>query len=175
MIGFSPMAPEDAMAIDRQPSQRVQLGLDDAMTIEAAEDMVRYGEAWCARRAGGKDGGRIVACLGLRETFAGRSGVAWAILAKGIGGAHVAVTRFARRRIAASALVRIEAVVKAGVDAEAVLTCFPGIDGHALLEAVLSVPSAETRWAGAVGMTPVAVLRKFGAASATHVLFERIA
>lgn len=91
----------------------------------------------------------MVACLGLRETFPGRQAVAWAILAEGIGAAHLAISRFARRRIAESPLRRIEAIVRAEVHAECV-------------------------WARLVGLQAAHVLRCFGAQSETHVLFERI-
>lgn len=143
-VSIVPMRAEDAIAIQRQASQRVQLGLERQITLEEAQDLVDGGEAWTAY-----DGERIAACMGLRETFPGRQGVAWAILAEGVGRAHLAVTRFARQRVAASPLVRIEAIVRAEVPAECV-------------------------WAKLVGLTPAHVLRKFGAASETHVLFERI-
>lgn len=167
-----PMVADDAGRIERQPSQRMALGIEAGVevTTEIAADLIAGGEAWSVER-----GGRVVACLGLRETFPGVQGVAWAILAEGIGAAHLVTTRHARARIAASPLRRIEAVCRAGVDAEAILTAFPDLDPTQLLEAVLSVPSPETRWAAAAGLIPVHVLRKFGAASETHVLFERIA
>lgn len=142
-VAFTPMLAIDAMEIVRQPSQAEQLGELRHMTIEEAESLADGGEAWTARRDG-----RIVACFGLKETFAGRQAVAWAIFASGIGAAHVAITRFARARIAASGLRRIEAIVRT---------------------------DAEITWAGLVGLSPAHVLEKFGAASERHVLFERIA
>lgn len=167
------MLPEDGDRLQRQPSQRMMLGIDRGATLsaEVAEDLIAGGEAWSIETSDG----RLAACVGLRETFPGVQGVAWAVLAEGIGPTHLAVTRHAQRRIADSPLRRIEAVCRAGIDAEAVLILYPDLDPTQLLEAVLTVPSPETRWAAAAGLTPVHVLRKFGAASETHVLFERIA
>lgn len=165
------MAAEDAIEIQRQASQRVQLGLARDMGLEEAEALaLGDGEAWTLFA-----GARIVACVGLRETFPGAQAVAWAILAEGIGTAHLAVTRHARERIQASRLNRIEAICTASLDAEAVLAKTGPLDPGQLLEAVLAVPSPEMRWAAAVGLAPAAVLRRFGAAGETHVLYERIA
>lgn len=136
------MAPADALAIQRQPSQRVQLGIERDMTPEEAESLADGGEAWT-----GWHNDRIVACIGLRETFPGRQAVAWAILSEGLGGAHLAVTRFARARIEASPLRRIEAITRT---------------------------EAEHIWATMVGLRAAHVLRAFGAASEDHILFERI-
>lgn len=175
-ILIEPMQVVDALLIQRQASQRVQLGLDRDMTEDEAEALAAGpGEAWTIFVSDGEEGGRIAACVGLRETFPGTQAVAWAILAEGLGSAHLAVTRHARARIAASPLARIEAICRAGVDAEAVLAQFGDLDPGQLLEAVLAVPSPETRWAEAVGLRAAAVLRRFGAAGETHVLFERIA
>jgi hypothetical protein len=141
-VAFRPMRAIDALAIARQPSQRVQLGLVREITLEEAEDLANGGEAWTAEDADG-----IAACIGLRETFPGRQAVAWAILRAGLGRSHLAVSRFARARIAASPLARIEAIVKT---------------------------DAEIAWAKLVGLTPAHVLRAFGQASETHLLCERI-
>ena len=144
-VQISKLVAADALEIQRQPSQAVQLGIERAMTPAEAEDLADGpGEAWAARYHG-----RIVACLGLRETFPGRQAVAWAILADGLGGAHLAITRFARRRIIDSQLRRIEALVRRDV-------------------------AAECAWAKAVGLTARCVLPCFGAASEAHVLFDRV-
>ena len=142
----TPMQAADALQIQRQASQLVQLGLERHITLEEADDLATGGEAWTLRESADADA-RIVACVGLRELFPGRQAVAWAILAEGLGAAHLAVTRFARRRIAASPLRRIEAIVRT---------------------------DAECAWAKLVGLTPAHVLRCYGGASETHVLFERI-
>lgn len=139
---FRPMIAADAIAIQRQPSQRVQLGLERDMTADEARDLAEGGEAWTAMDARG-----VAACIGLRETFPGRQAVAWAILAAEVGPSHVAITRFARRRIAASPLARIEAIVRT---------------------------DAEVAWAKLVGLRPAHILRAFGAQSERHVLCERI-
>jgi len=144
-VTIMPMIAADAIDIQRQVSQRVQLGIERDMSIEEAEELAAGpGEAWTVRHDD-----RIAACVGLRETFPERQAVAWAILAEGVGAAHLAVTRFARRRIAESPLRRIEAIVRAEVPAECV-------------------------WARLVGLQAAHVLRCFGARSETHVLFERI-
>lgn len=166
---FRPMVPADALAIERQASQRVQLGLETMMNAEIAADLANGGEAWAALQ-----GDRVIACVGLRETFPPVQAVAWAILSQGVGSAHLAITRFTARRIALSPYRRIEAICLAAVDAEAILTAFPGLDPAQLLEAVMCVKGPQTRWAKSLGLTPSHVLRRFGAASETHVLFERI-
>ncbi len=148
-ISIEPMIVAEVLAIQRQPSQRVQLGLERDMSWEEACSLADGpGEAWTVRVAEG-DSWRIVACLGLRETFPGAQAVAWAILSENVGRAHLSITRFARRRIAESPLRRIEAIVRADVP-------------------------AEVLWAELVGMKAAHVLRCFGARSETHVLFERI-
>lgn len=144
-VAIAAMKPSDMLVIQRQASQLVQLGIERMVTPEEAEAIADGdGEAWTARYQG-----RIVACLGLRETFPGRQAVAWAVLADGIGAAHLAITRFARARVAASPLPRIEAIVREAVPAEAA-------------------------WAQLVGIRPVHVMRCFGAMSETHILCERI-
>lgn len=135
----------DAMEIQRQPSQLVQLGIDRAMTIDEAQDLADGpGESWALRHDG-----VMIACVGLRETFPGAQAVAWAILAEGLGAAHLAVTRFARRRIIDSPLRRIEAIVRAEM-------------------------AAECTWAGLVGLKARCLLPCFGARSETHVLYDRV-
>lgn len=144
-VAIAAMRPTDMLAIQRQSSQLVQLGIERDVTMDEAEAVADGpGEAWTARWHG-----RIVACLGLRETFPGAQAVAWAILAEGVGPAHLAITRFARARIAASGLRRIEAIVREAVP-------------------------AEVAWAGLVGLKPAHVMRCFGARSETHILCERI-
>lgn len=144
-VQILPMWVCHAMAIQKQASQRLQVGLETEMSADDARELIEHGEAWAALR-----GDQVIACMGIRETFPGRQGVAWAILAEGVGAAHLAITRHARRRIRESPLVRIEAIVRTGVAAECI-------------------------WARLVGLQPVALLRKFGALSEDHMLFERIA
>lgn len=150
-VAIRPMRAEDGPMVTRQPSQRMQLGmtLAETMTIAEAQGLIDGGEAWTAWRIDGDDE-TPVAMTGILETFADRQGVAWALLGDCIGAAHLAITRHAAQRIMLSPLVRIEAIVRAAV-------------------------KAEVTWARLVGLKQCAVLRKFGAASEDHILFERIA
>jgi hypothetical protein len=167
---FNPLAPRDLLTIERQPSQRRVLGLDGAVSEEEAESLAAQPVAWTARLDG-----RIIACFGINQTFAPVQGVGWAILAAHIGPAHLALTRFIRTRvILATTLKRLELFAIAN-DAEAILARWPELDGSQLLAAVMVRPTRECAWARLLGMSPAHVLRKFGQASETHVLFERIA
>ena len=146
VVRIEPLTVEAAMAIDRQASQKVQIGMPRMMTCDEAEALVdSVGEKWAVIE---NATARIVACFGLAETFPGKQGVAWAILAEGIGSAHLAMTRFCRARVAASPLVRIEAIVR--------------------------TPS-ECSWAMLIGLTYRCDLPMFGAASETHFLYDKVA
>lgn len=143
-VEIRPMIAADVLAIERQPSQRVQLGFRETPSEADAQGLIDDGEAWAA-----VDGDRVIACFGIRETFPGKQGVAWAILSSAVGAAHLAITRFAKRRIAESPLVRIEAIARVAISAECV-------------------------WPRLTGLQAAHVLRKFGAASEDHMLFERV-
>lgn len=162
------MVPSDLAEIEVQPSQSLQMGLPTQFTQEEAEALSDQRDAWTAL-----DGDRIICCISIAENFPGRSAVAMALFAHGLGAAHVPLTRFARQIVAESPLPRIEAVAVAN-DAEAILARFPHLDPYELLTSVMVEPTAPCRWAVMAGLTAVACLRKFGAASETHVLFERI-
>lgn len=82
------MIAADLLEIERQASQAVQLGLSHAPSLDEAEALLDDGEAWTAVA----EDGRIVACLGIRETFPGKQGVAWGVLSGAIGAAHLAIT-----------------------------------------------------------------------------------
>lgn len=170
-LAIVPMTAGHALALERQASQRVQLGVIADFTREEAERLAAApGEAWAAL-----DGTRVVAVFGLVETFARRQATAWAVLSSDVGRHHLAITRFCARRIAQSVHCRIEAIVECA-DAEAVLARHPDLDAGELL-AVLSLGAFETpgvRWARACGLKPAAVLRRYGADSETHMLCERI-
>ncbi len=169
MVSFSRLEPEDLMSMETQASQRMTLGLEtDTYTYEDAQCLANEREAWAVRSEG-----RLIACIGIRETFPGSQGVAWADLAMGIGKAHLTMTRFARSRIVGARLRRIEAIVR-GPDAESILAHFPDVDGAMLLEACLTMATPECVWARLVGLKPAHVLRKFGSLGETHILFERI-
>lgn len=164
----SPLHADDLFELRVQPSQHVQLGVPLLTSRDDAVAMAMQPCAWSVR-----DGGRLIACFGIVETFPGVQGESWCRLAEGIGTAHLALTRFIRRVLAASPLTRVNMIAVAN-DAEAVLARFGPMDAGMLLEAVMARPTRECAWAKLLGFTPQGVLRKFGAASETHVLFERI-
>ena len=169
MVSILRLHPNDLMSIEVQASQQLTLGIDTrSCTLAEAEALADEREAWSVW-----DDGRLIACIGIRETFPGRQGVAWATLSTGLGRAHLTMTRFARERIVNCGLQRVEAIVRAA-DAESVLQHFPGLDAQQLLEAVLTMATPECVWARLVGLRPAHVLRKFGGIGETHILFERI-
>lgn len=140
--------PEDALALALQPSQIVEAGIASAdMTIADARLLVERGEAWSAILPDGTP----IACYGIAETFPGRQGTAWAMLASGLGvAAHAAITRFARMRVAASKLARVECLVRA------------------------DVRGRGSKWAVAVGMPREATLACWGGASETIHVHARV-
>lgn len=147
MTSFSRMTVADYVEIAAQPSQLVGIHhiAEPAGRAAAAEDLIDRGAAWTARAGDG----RILGCAGIYELFAGKHGLAWAVLAEGIGAAHLAISRFARARIAESGLNRIEAMANA-------------CDG------------AACRWPMLLGMEAAAVLRKWGPDEETLLLFEKV-
>ncbi len=166
---FNPMAPADLLKIERQPSQAMMFGVEGSVSREEAEGLAAQPCAWTARLDG-----RIIACFGINETFAPVQGVGWAVLARGIGAAHLPLTRFIRDRcVLSSGLKRLELFALAN-DAEPILARWPDLDGCELLAAVMVNPTRECAWARLLGVRPAHVLRKFGLASETYVLFERI-
>lgn len=150
-VTFRPMLAGDVVQLVLQPSQHICLGVTRAVhSIEDGEELVAGGPAWTA--TGGD--GRVLCCAGFTELWpaterTGGHAVAWALLAAGLGAAHVAITRFARERIAESPYSRIEAIVRADV-------------------------SAEPAWARQVGLRRRALLRKWGPEGKMHLLFERV-
>lgn len=147
-IQFEPFRARDALAIQLQPSQWVEAGIEArGMSIEQARDL--EGNAWTAWRMGPGLNMRILCCAGFRELFPGRHAVAWALLARDLGPrALLAITRFARARIAESPLARIECLTRDG--------------------------AAERGWAEAVGLRLRAELPGWGATSETLCLFDRV-
>ncbi len=171
-VAISHLAPADLLELEPQASQRRTLGVDTrSVAADEAEDLAGDVEAWAVRSHG-----RLIACFGIRDLFAGRHGGVWAILGEGIGAAHLAMTRFARSRVAACGLARVDAIVRAPC-AESVIASFPFVasDPEALLVALSAMPTPEMTWARLCGLTPVHVLRKYGADGGTHILCERIA
>jgi hypothetical protein len=169
MVSVVRLQPDHLTGIDVQPSQRLTLGIDTrGVSREEAEELADEAEAWSIFADG-----RLIACFGIRETFPGKQGVAWATLAEGIGRAHLTMTRFAASRIAKSSLRRIEAIVRAD-DVEPVLSEFGELDAQQLIDVAMATPTPECVWARLVGLHPAHVLRKFGATGDTCMLFERL-
>ena len=146
MLNASRLAPMDLIGIERQASQQLLFGEPVEPDLDEAAALADNPAAWTLTDTSG----RIVACLGIHESFPGKMGIAWALLAPNVGPAHHGLTRFTRWMIedGAARLQRIEAL------------CAPG---------------PATRWATLVGLTPVHAVRKYGAASETYMLCERIA
>jgi hypothetical protein len=172
-LSFAALAAHDLMDIVAQDSQKLWLGAPGEPDWDSAEHLAAQPVAWCARRGDGS----ILACFGINELFAGKHGVAWALLSQPIGSDHLALTRFIRRAVQQCGLVRLELLAKA-VDIEATRAFFAehgaANDSWAMVAAAMSDPSPECRWAVLLGFEPVHVLRKFGGASETYMLFERI-
>lgn len=145
-VAFATFRAADAVAIRVQPSQWVQAGIDMRELDPAqARDLEEQSIAWTARAADG----RILCCAGFIETLAGVRANAWAMLAAGLGvRQHLAITRYARARIAESMLPRIE--------------CLTNDDGRCI------------KWAVAVGLQFRARLECWGANAEDVLLFDRI-
>lgn len=167
---FRRLEVDDFAALERQPSQWLQLGEDATPEPDDVIALAAQPEAWAAIAPGG----RIVALLGIVESHPGQQGLAWAILSARVGAHHLAVTRFARWRIEQAPLARVEALAKGPNKAETIARAFPGLDAGQLLAAVMPFATPEMRWARLCGLTPVHVLRRYGAADETYVLCERI-
>jgi hypothetical protein len=157
MVEVVRLDPVHLVSIERQPSQQVQLGLPLRLSLSECRALSDQPEAYAM-----VDGARVLGCFGLVEAYAGRQAVAWAILASGLHAVHTRMSRFIRRRIEAAGYARIEAVAIAPQTAET-------------LTDALANPTPEMRWARLLGLQPAHLLKKFGAASETHVLFERVA
>jgi hypothetical protein len=172
-ISFAPLAAHDLMDIVAQDSQKLWLGTPGEPDWESAEALADQPVAWCARRGDGS----VLACFGINELFESAHGVAWALLSQPIGELHLPLTRFIRRQVESAGLARIELLAKA-IDIEATRAFFAEhgapVDGWAMVQAAMSEPSPECRWALLLGFAPAHVLRKFGAAGETYMLFERI-
>ncbi|MEM8725012.1 MAG: hypothetical protein AAGE86_05765 [Pseudomonadota bacterium] len=152
----------DLLHIDQQESQKVWFGLDGAVDFDSAAHLAGQPVAWTVSR----DDGSILACFGINETFENAlgeavQGVAWALLSRPIGADHLPLTRFVRSVVASSSLRRIELFAKAR-------------EGAVTIDEVMAEATAECRWAVSLGFTPAHVLRNFGAASETYMLFERL-
>lgn len=167
-LDFHRLEADDLLEIKAQDSQLLVLGAAAEVDPESAALLADQPESWTAWY-----GGRIVACFGVSETFPGKHGVGWALLSASMGVHHLAITRFIRSRIAQMDLPRIEVLARAA-DVEFLFQFSHEWEPFALVAASMTEPTAECRWAKALGFEPVHVLRWFGAASETYMLFERI-
>lgn len=171
MFEVCDLEPWHVAAIERQPSQRMQLGIPiEAIDPAEVEELASQQTTAAFLRDGVPIG-----VMGVAETFPGTQGVAWAIFAPGLGADHLAMTREARRRLDRSPLVRIEAVVPCA-SIERFMREIPDATPAEQLRVVTEprFRTPEIRWAMALGFQPAHVLRKFGAAAETHLLLERI-
>jgi hypothetical protein len=161
-VTFTRLAAADLLAIERQRSQATVLGIPGDIDMDEAATLAEQPHAWTARHQD-----RIVGCFGITEPFPGVQGVAWALLAAGIGRAHLALTRFAARELANSGLNRVEVLARCAATPE-------HFDHAAAMRWALSASriTPECRWAGLLGLRPAHVLHRYGAASETHMLFE---
>lgn len=163
------LRPADLLRLERQPSQQMLLGVDGTMTAEEAELLASMPEAWTLSR-----GDVPIACFGISELFPGKHGLAWSLLGAGLGTrAHLMLTRFAIERLEATPLIRVETYARC-VDVEHLLARTPDLDSGHLVHLAMLFPSAECRWARRLGFRPAHVLRRYGAADETMMLFERI-
>jgi hypothetical protein len=151
MVAFRDFEAFDVVELKLQPSQHVTLGFAKPVhSIEDGRELEALGPAWTAIAGDG----RVLACFGFGYQWppsdkTGGHALAWAMLGEGLGAAHVAITRFARRTLETSPIERVEAIVRAAVE-------------------------AECRWAELVGFTRVAELRAWGPERETHLLYERV-
>lgn len=150
-VAFRDLLPGDLVQLALQPSQHRALGvLKPAWSYEDGEELAEGGPAWTAIGADG----RILACFGAKllwpavGEYTGHA-VLWALLAEGIGAAHLALTRFIAARIAESPIARLEAIVRADVKGEA-------------------------GWPRLLGLGRPRVLRRWGPEGADHLLYERV-
>lgn len=152
-VTFHDFSGDDLLALDLQPSQRMEAGLPAIATVEDARDREARGPAWTARDAAG----RVICCAGFytmacdKVTGEPRHAVAWAALSANIGlRAHLAITRFARARVERSALARIDAYMVAD-------------------------PSGRcAKWAYACGLFFQTTLANWGADGSLVLLFARV-
>jgi hypothetical protein len=145
-LRFRPMLAGDAVLLDMQPAQQLELGIEHpCYTLDEGEELAAH-EAWTAYR-----GSRIVGIAGFKEMFCEGSGhaLAWATLSAEIGADHLAITRFARFQLEHAPYHRIEAIVDA--------------DNR-----------RAVKWATLVGLHAAHVLGKYGPQAKPHILFERV-
>lgn len=167
-VTFHTLRGADLAEIQLQKSQQTVLGMPGGVAEELYPLHTAGPVAWAVRSEG-----RLICCFGIVEQFEGRHGFGWALLAEGLGSAHLALTRFVRSQVTNSGLARVEALVR-GPDLEAIIAERPQLDPGQILAIALSVATPEMRWAMQVGLTPVHVMRCYGANGESVVLCERI-
>lgn len=145
-VDFRDMLAGDLVQLELQSSQVHALDayLPGMSVMDKGRDLAENGTAWTAIADG-----RIIACGGFRDIYAGQ-GLAWVAMADGVGAAHLAVTRHARRCVESGTYHRIEATVEADND-------------------------RAIAWATIIGLEPVHTLRKWGPNVGSYILFERVA
>jgi hypothetical protein len=167
-LTFADLDPQDLFAITRQASQRFVLGLPGTLSLDDAKVLAAGPVAWTVFR-----GNTIIACFGVAEQFPDHQGIGWALLAPGLGQAHLQLTRFVRERIAACALARVEAVARS-YDFEAILELYPDLDTGQIVELACQRPTPEIRWAMLCGFRPAHLLRCYGPHGESYMLMERL-
>lgn len=176
-VTFLPLAPEDLFAIERQPSQRMVLGVPGDFSEEEAELLASQRIAWKAVDGDPGSNRRILACFGITEPFEGVQGIAWSLLASGIGAAHLPLTRFCRKVVARCALRRVEVICRAADLGEpGPRASGPSTELRTGMEVALAMHrrhvTPECRWAARLGFRPAHFLYRYGAKSEPHMLFE---
>lgn len=167
-LTFHRLEATDLFEIERQESQLLWLGASGEISDEAAEILASQDCAWTAWRAG-----RPIACFGISEIFEGKQGLAWSLLSAELGADHLKITRFMQEQVLMSPLARIELIAKA-CDVESFAQKYDWIDPWALVQVAMAEPTPECRFAKLLGFEPAHVLRNYGAASETYMLFERL-
>jgi hypothetical protein len=168
-LRFSSLTADDLLAIAAQPSQELTLGLKAAYSREEAEALAGQPVAWSCFC-----GPRLVACFGIFEGFPGQQGVGWAILASGIGACHLELTRFVKSQVEGCGLARLDVHARAA-DIEETLAAHPDLDSAQIVTLAMTVPTPECRWAQLLGLKAAHLLRRFGAAGESVMLFELVA
>lgn len=172
-VDFVPLRPHHIRSIELQGSQQRPLGLEYEPGEEQIERMCSGPIAIAALEHDGHRG-RVVACFGVVEQFGPMHGTGWAMLAQGIGRAHLAVTRYARDCIAFCDIPRLELLARCH-DVEGLLTRHPDLDPGQIVAIACAEPTPEIRWGQLLGFAPAHVLRCYGAGGESVMLMERIA
>ncbi|RIV87503.1 hypothetical protein [Aurantiacibacter zhengii] len=171
-IRFDKLQPEHLFALDPQDSQVLQYGIPVSELAWSEAQGVADNELTFAAMQGDK----VLACMGIVETFAGCQGTAFGLFAPALGRAWLPITDFARDHIIMeSPLKRLEAIVRCQDIPDWVTDepC-PKIRSAIMVEWAAREASPQVRWAMKVGLEPSAVLRSYGAAHEDHMLLERI-